>query len=193
MSESRAAIDAALRRAGSLVHPADVDDLRSQVMVRLLRRLQNGPTEDIESFNDYAAVVTYHVVNDYARRRMGNRTVSEENTERAVDDRTEARIVSRDLASRLWQEIRQLPLRQRIALLLNLPDNGLPLFIITGVATLPELARELEWTEIRLAEAWTELPYDDARIGALLGVSSQQVINLRKSARARLQRRMKKW
>ena len=40
-------------------------------------------------------------------------------------------------------------------------------------------------------EIWNELPLDDKRIAALLGLTRQQVINLRKSARERLTRRMK--
>jgi hypothetical protein len=41
------------------------------------------------------------------------------------------------------------------------------------------------------ANLWNELPLEDASIASLLGVTRQQVINLRKSARERLTRRMK--
>jgi hypothetical protein len=45
-------------------------------------------------------------------------------------------------------------------------------------------------TSDRLAAIWEELPLDDQAIASILGVTRQQVINLRKSGRERLQRRM---
>jgi hypothetical protein len=41
-----------------------------------------------------------------------------------------------------------------------------------------------------LSEIWGRLPVDDHTIAERLGLTRQQVINLRKSARARLARRM---
>jgi hypothetical protein len=46
-------------------------------------------------------------------------------------------------------------------------------------------------TTDKLAEIWNDLPLDDLRIASMLGVSRQQVINFRKSARVKLSRRMK--
>jgi RNA polymerase sigma factor (sigma-70 family) len=96
---------------------------------------------------------------------------------------------------RLWAEIRQLPLRQRTALLLNLkePEGGncVALLPMMGVATMRQIAEALELTASQLAELWQQLPLDDARIAERLQLSRQQVINLRKSARERLARRMK--
>jgi hypothetical protein len=46
-------------------------------------------------------------------------------------------------------------------------------------------------TDEELTEIWNALPLDDVAIAAHLGVTRQQVINLRKSARERLVRRMK--
>jgi hypothetical protein len=43
-----------------------------------------------------------------------------------------------------------------------------------------------------LAGLWPELPLDDARIAERLALKRQQVINLRKSGRERLSRRMNK-
>jgi hypothetical protein len=40
-----------------------------------------------------------------------------------------------------------------------------------------------------LSALWDQLPLDDLSIAARLGVTRQQVINLRKAARARLARR----
>lgn len=95
---------------------------------------------------------------------------------------------------KLWVEIAELPRPQRVALLLNLRDSqqrdALMLLPLTGVAGLAEMARVLELSANELAELWNRLPLDDLTIAQLLGVSRQQVINLRKSARQRLTRRM---
>lgn len=96
---------------------------------------------------------------------------------------------------RLWDEISQLPPRQRAALLLNLRDESgrgvVDLWMIVGIATAEAVASVLEMTVEEFAALWSELPLDDNRIAALLGLTRQQVINLRKSARERLVRRMK--
>lgn len=98
---------------------------------------------------------------------------------------------------RLWDEIIELPPRQRAALLLNMRDehgNGIiELWTLTGVATLQAVADALSMTAQAFAELWAELPLDDKRIAALLGLARQQVINLRKSARERLMRRMREY
>jgi DNA-directed RNA polymerase specialized sigma24 family protein len=96
---------------------------------------------------------------------------------------------------RLWMEICGLPVRQRAALLMNLKDgqgnNAAALFPLEGIATTRQIAEALSISAEQLAEIWNELPIDDKKIAAHLGVTRQQVINLRKSARARLARRMK--
>jgi DNA-directed RNA polymerase specialized sigma24 family protein len=96
---------------------------------------------------------------------------------------------------RLWREVRELPRAQRAALLLNLREADgrgcLALFPVTGVATLRQIADSLELPDEQFAELWAQLPLDDATIAGLLGLTRQQVINLRKSARERLARRLK--
>jgi hypothetical protein len=67
--------------------------------------------------------------------------------------------------------------------------DALTLLPLTGVASLRDIANVLEIEAQKLAEIWNDLPLDDLSIGALLRVSRQQVINLRKSARERLARR----
>jgi hypothetical protein len=98
---------------------------------------------------------------------------------------------------KLWTEICGLPQPQRVALLLNLRDvqrrDALTLLPLTGIATLRDIASVLEIAPQKFAEMWNALPLDDLSIGALLRVSRQQVINLRKSARERLARRMASW
>ena len=94
----------------------------------------------------------------------------------------------------LWNEIEQLPVRQRLALLLNLRDGEgrgvIALLPLTGVASIRGIAAMLEMPAPELAALWPALPLEDAAIAERLGLTRQQVINLRKSARARLGRRM---
>ena len=105
------------------------------------------------------------------------------------------RIEKKMFLQRLWEELKQLPLNQRAALLLNLKDASgfgcITLFPATGIATIRQLAEALELTAERLAELWNDLPIEDARIAELLGLTRQQVINARKSGRERLARRLK--
>jgi hypothetical protein len=100
----------------------------------------------------------------------------------------------RRFLTRVWDEVRQLPLRQRLALLLNLRDaNGaglLWLLPVAGIATLRQIATVVEIPDGEFARLWRELPLDDATIGLRLGCNRQQVINLRMAARKRLMNRV---
>ena len=104
-------------------------------------------------------------------------------------------VEKRIFLQRLWEEIRELPRNQRVALLLNLKDatgrGCIALFPVAGIATVRQLAAALEIRAEDFAALWNELPLDDARIAELLNVERQQVINLRKSARERLTRRLR--
>jgi hypothetical protein len=104
---------------------------------------------------------------------------------------TESRLFLR----RLWEEVRQLPLNQRAALLLNLRDQDgqgcLALFPALRIATFRQIAEALEISAEELAELSKGLPIEDARIAELLRLTQRQVINARKSARQRLTRRLK--
>jgi hypothetical protein len=101
---------------------------------------------------------------------------------------------NRALASRLWAEIRELPLRQRTALLLHLKDlqgqSVLTLLPRIRVASIREIAATLEVDPYQMASLWNELPLEDSVIAERLQATRQQVINLRKSARERLTRRL---
>jgi hypothetical protein len=109
--------------------------------------------------------------------------------------RTIDRVEARQYLSVLWQEIRQLPPHQRIALLLNLREpasgNAVTLLVVLGIATIDEVAESVEMSKAELSDLWDDLPLDDLRIAGHLGVTRQQVINMRKSARERLTRRMR--
>jgi DNA-directed RNA polymerase specialized sigma24 family protein len=99
------------------------------------------------------------------------------------------------LVSRLWLEICSLPLKQKSALLLNLKDSQgssvLTLLPRIRVASIRDIAQALEIDPEDMAAIWNQLPIEDAVIAGRLQVTRQQVINLRKSARERLARRLK--
>ncbi len=103
-------------------------------------------------------------------------------------------LTQRRYLTRLWAEVCQMSPRHCAALLLNLRDEGggsaTDLFVFTGVATFGQLAAALALDEAELAALWPQLPLDDLTIAARLGLTRQQVINLRRSARERLWRRL---
>ncbi len=129
---------------------------------------------------------------DTARDEEGDDAVAQ-----TVDPRADVgrEVELRIYVARLWEEICQLPLRQRAALLLNLKGtsaaDAITLFPLTGAASIRQIAAALEIGAVEFAALWRELPLDDAAVAARLNVTRQQVINLRKSARERLARRMK--
>jgi DNA-directed RNA polymerase specialized sigma24 family protein len=127
---------------------------------------------------------------------LGVTDAAESNQIDAADHAPMAEAVLEQRASLrdVWAEIVQLPERQRAALLLNMrdPDGGgiLDLLPATGVVTMDDLAQALGMSPETLLDLWPDLPLDDLTIAARLGITRQQVINLRKSGRARLARRL---
>jgi DNA-directed RNA polymerase specialized sigma24 family protein len=103
----------------------------------------------------------------------------------------------RQYLGRLWTEVLELPLKQRVAILLNLRDEdggaALPLLPLIGVATIRQIADVLDMPALELAALWRSLPLDDTKIAARLELTRQQIINLRKSGRERLGRRMARY
>lgn len=106
----------------------------------------------------------------------------------------EKKLEQQEFLKNLWSEILQLSEKQRTALLLSMRDEDggsiLPLFFSLRIATAKELVSALSMTSDQFGKFWSELPLDDLRIGSLLGITRQQVINLRKCARERLARRL---
>jgi hypothetical protein len=103
----------------------------------------------------------------------------------------------KDWLRRLWAEVRQLPLLQRVALLLNLGSGGNASAGATmcgiadlRIATFGDLAESLGMSAEELAGIWNRVPLQDSEIATRLQLERQQVINLRASARQRLARRM---
>jgi DNA-directed RNA polymerase specialized sigma24 family protein len=122
------------------------------------------------------------------------------NTQTPLDDQLGADVNPATIVERrqslefLWREICQLPRRQRVALLLNLRNphgiNVITLLPATDVATFEEIAQVLEIPVTEFEQLWARLPLDDLQLASYLGATRQQVINLRKTARERLLKRM---
>jgi DNA-directed RNA polymerase specialized sigma24 family protein len=179
-------------------------DLEAEVVLHLierLRRLRLDAADTIRDFRGYVAVAAYHALAEHWRRRELEPTRRREEEPgpivRLADPAPDAAasLQQRDHIALLWEEIRRLPPRQAAALLLNLRDaqrgNALMLLPLMGIASMREIARTLGMSAEDLAAIWNRLPFEDAEIAGLLGITRQQVINLRKSARERLARRMR--
>ena len=112
------------------------------------------------------------------------------------EPRVDLALEQRLFFEQVWAEVCQLPVLQRAALLLNLRDardGGVISFLpFLGVASKEELARLMEMPYADFQKVWNELPLDDLRIAQMFGITRQQVINLRKTARERLARRVRK-
>jgi DNA-directed RNA polymerase specialized sigma24 family protein len=115
-------------------------------------------------------------------------------SDRSLEADPAATLESADMLRRLWTEIALLPPRQRAALLLHARDaNGesvLRLLTSAGLISPADVGAALGVSERELAGLLDALPLTDNDILKRLGVTSQQVINLRKAARDRLARRM---
>lgn len=111
-----------------------------------------------------------------------------------VEPSIEEQLCARQFLQRLWTAICGLPLDQRRSLLLNMKDsNGgdIGVFDWSGVATVQQMAEAIEIPAEDLAKMWNELPINDKRIAKLCGISVQDVINRRSSARKTLKKHMK--
>jgi DNA-directed RNA polymerase specialized sigma24 family protein len=102
---------------------------------------------------------------------------------------------TRDALEAVWREVVTLPEAQRTAMLLNLRDpdghNAAAHLVLLGIVSFDELARVAGLTPERLEGLWNDLPLGDTEIAAILGLSRQQVINLRQAGRRRLARRLR--
>jgi len=181
----------ACERAGLSAHDIQRWDLASLVAT-VFRYL--GACVDLDDLVNLLAQWTG--VSDHAPQGVGDEE-TEDPFERIADphELIDTELQRRTYLRRLWAEIRELKPHQRVALLLNLRDeNGgdvVSVFPVAGIATISEIADALSMPAERLATLWNELPLDDITIATHLSVTRQQVINLRKSARERLARRMR--
>jgi DNA-directed RNA polymerase specialized sigma24 family protein len=174
-----------------------VEDLHRTKLKELLTAIfehLKGPIEIDELVKLVAEVCG---IQDRATSAERNEETSGNLSELLPDTRTdvELELEQRSYLKKLWSEVCELPEKQRAALLLNLKDaqggSGLALFPLTGTTNFGQLAQALLMSIEELSGLWSELPLDDLRIAARLGLTRQQVINLRKSARERLARRLK--
>ncbi|HEY6333501.1 MAG TPA: sigma factor [Blastocatellia bacterium] len=96
-------------------------------------------------------------------------------------------------ARHLWGEVCRLSHRERVALILSMKDDrgvdGVSLLTHSRAASLEEISIALEIPAAKLVMIWDQLPLNDAATGQLIGVTSRQVADLRRSARKRLARR----
>jgi RNA polymerase sigma factor (sigma-70 family) len=127
---------------------------------------------------------------------VSDRVVSidpEETNDRVRPD-PESHLVQRRELEALWSEICDLPVSQRVALLLNLRagegSSPIMFFPVMGIASIRQIAEVLNIPAEEFADLWGRLPLDDQTIAGRLGLTRQQVINLRKSGRERLRRRL---
>lgn len=92
----------------------------------------------------------------------------------------------------LWDDVRKLAWKQRVALLLNLRDvqgrECLTLLPLTRTATIAEIAAVVGMPVEKFAALWNQLPLSDAEIAELLDATPRQVIKFRRLARERLRR-----
>ena len=141
------------------------------------------------------AAETWHI-QDQPTESIDTDSSERDNPFTSSEPRVDLALEQRLFFEQVWLEVCQLPVLQRAALLLNLRDSrdgGVISFLpFLGVASREELARLLELSYVDFQNLWNELPLDDLRIAQMFGITRQQVINLRKTARERLARRMRK-
>ncbi|HEV7859006.1 MAG TPA: hypothetical protein VGO91_10355 [Pyrinomonadaceae bacterium] len=169
------------------------DSRRSTELLTLIFNWVGGPVE----LDDLVGIVAeWWGIKDQEVYVQTDEERETESGKQFVDQRASVTIEveRRQYLQKLWDEIEQLPARQRAALLLSLRDERgrgiVDLWALTKIATLQDIAGALLINVEEFAGLWQELPLDDNRIAAHLGLTRQQVINLRKSARERLSRRM---
>jgi RNA polymerase sigma factor (sigma-70 family) len=173
---------------GPLPPPETFDDLASvshpaDILLRIFKRVGH-PVE----FDELTRVMARLWSVQDARAPIEEDTL----TTQAPDFESSAD--RRQWLQRLWQEIELLLPRQRAALLLNLKDEdgccATSVFVVTGIVSLEQMGASLDIPALEFAEIWKSMPLDDQTIAGRLGISRQQVINLRKCARERLSRRL---
>lgn len=111
-----------------------------------------------------------------------------------TNDAGPAMITDRHFVEAVWRAVRALQPRQRAALLLNVRDgagaSALPLLNRAGLASVADIAALIDIPDAALRRLWNSLPFDDLQIGAYLGITWVQVVQLRQTARAVLVRRI---
>jgi len=174
--------------------PEGTASLQGIPLVELLSKIFEKAGHPLELDQLVANVAGVRGIKDYPVESFDqDRVLSERlaNSDTVVDVALEQQLY----LSKLWEQVCSLPPLQRAALLLNLrdvnSDSVIAFLPFLGIASQNEIAELVGLPQERFAELWDELPLEDAAIAQLLGITRQQVINLRKTARERLARRMK--
>src|SRR5205085_681932 len=184
--ERPGASDCCAKQAGEKLHPPD-----------LLAAIFEYTGEPVELDNLVSAVAElWHVKDQVSRSNSIEADTPASAAHTETSDQLETKIDQRTHLEQLWAEICELPLRQRVALLLGLRDaqgrGVLALLPLIQIASLRQIAEALSMPAESLASLWNQLPLEDSAIAEALGVTRQQVVNLRKCARERLRRRTRK-
>lgn len=156
------------------------------------------PDEAIQAlFINAGGPLLFETVTDTLARLWGVHEATIASIDTPVADTSPSQDVeyeTRETLSIVWDEIQSLPAAQRAALLLNMRDafglNAAVLLPLTGVATFEEIANAIGIHPDALLRLWNQMPLPDDEIASVFGITRQQVINLRKSARDRLRRRL---
>ncbi|MDQ1524992.1 MAG: hypothetical protein QOE47_2916 [Pyrinomonadaceae bacterium] len=180
--------------AGDLLGFGDASQVALPDLLKAVFERTGGPVE-LDALVEFVAALTGVRDEPAPAKREGAEAESEVADARAPPSGDVAAATERRMyLARLWEEIKELPPRQRTALLLNLSDaqgrSYTELLALLGVASARQIADALEIPADEFAGIWNDLPLDDRVIAARLNLTRQQVINLRKSARERLARRM---
>jgi hypothetical protein len=161
--------------------------------VELLSEIFNHTKTPVEFDNLVSFIVEFQGIEEFSE--IAETVKHEENRFEKIANAKQnlaGEIEQKERLRRLWNEICELPVRHRAALLLNLKDKGgesvITFLPLLRIATIRQIAEALDFKPEEFAAVWNGLPWDDLKIAEHLGVTRQQVINLRQSARMRLGR-----
>jgi DNA-directed RNA polymerase specialized sigma24 family protein len=167
----------------------DVQRLELRDLLTTIFNVANAPLE-LDRLTELVA--GFWGIEDHAPEPIDGSTLFDDQSRAEINPATI--VERRQSLELLWREICQLPRRQRVALLLNLRNphgvNVITLLPATGVATFEQIALALEIPVTEFEQLWARLPLDDLHLAGYLGATRQQVINLRKTARERLLKRL---
>lgn len=189
-------IDSVLRtyRRRFALDEDDAKEIASEAHLTILTRLRQGTAGRIDEPDAYFAGLTRNLVKMLFRRRRRQRAdalaLLPDDTLADVRPLGQTGVGQRLDLKRIWQKVEGLPRQHRAALLLSMRSSGgahcAGLLVFLNIVSMEGLATAIGVTATELDSLWDELPLDDIRIAALLGVTRRQVIDLRKSARRSL-------
>lgn len=199
------------RIVSSRIRGGTAEDVRSDVVADLISRLrelkQSGDRETIRDFRAYSAVAAYHGCDKYYRRAFPQRYRLENQLRYLLGKHVRLAIwVGPDgewlCGNKVWRHHHPLVKaaavdtaragsREAILLVEKILDElTAPLAFDELVERVARHWRISDKRELRgldeLTRVWNGLPLDDLKIAARLGLNRQRVIDLRRTARQRL-------